>query len=163
MRTLLCALWCCLCTVTVSGLATANSLDPTIESIRTTVTGQVVSWQLDWTGHPDLKHADEYNRQADSFQLYTWGAPIPVGETVNWGGYESWGSVIRGEEIHEWNALAIRAILPIDSNVQVSGGWGTLRVLEDFKLSGKTLTFQTTLAALGVPTATFGYGMETFR
>ena len=43
----------------------------------------------------------------------------------------------------QWTAPAIRVILPIDSNVTGVRGSARCGVLEDFKLSGKTLTFQT--------------------
>jgi hypothetical protein len=152
---------CCAVLLCLPTLALANGLEPTITFLSTTVKESVVSWQIDWTSPPDFQTADQYNRQADSFQIYTFAAPVPVGGTFRY--FEDFTSVIRGEELHTWGTLAVRALVPIDPDISLSGGWGTLRELDPITLTGRTLTFQTSLASLNVPTSTFGYGIETFH
>ena len=65
-----------------------------------------ITWTIRFTAKPDFQTADEFNRQANSFQIL-----VPDEE------------VVRGEEIHCVGDIPIRRVSPAVDE-PCSGGWG---------------------------------------
>ena len=84
-----------------------------------------ITWTIRFTAKPDFQTADEFNRQANSFQIL-----VPDEE------------VVRGEEIHCVGDIPIRRVSPAVDE-PCSGGWGRVVIEVPYTLHGKTLTFVT--------------------
>lgn len=115
-------------------LATSQSVvfDPLTRSVQFTI---------EFSETPDFLTADEFGRQADSFQYWLNGRKDVSSE---------WESVIRGPELHaSGDDLRIRNGLlgPSDPD-PIAGGWGTVRGLAAFSLVENVFTFATPLSFL---------------
>jgi hypothetical protein len=101
----------------------------------------LVNFTVQFNQPPDFFTVDEYDRQANSFQLFFIGDPdlhYP----------DNYDAIVRGEEIHlTGNLLRIRGVSPEDPTPG-SGGWGTIRGSSPFSVSGNNLTFSAPLNVL---------------
>jgi hypothetical protein len=106
-------------------------------------TGQV-TFTLTFNSPPDFQTVDSLGRQADSFQYYIIGDPsLPYPYYYD--------TIIRGEELHLSSpVLRVRNATPTDPTdpPSVSGGWGTVRGVVPYQLTGNVLTFSTPLGLI---------------
>ncbi len=99
----------------------------------------MVAFRIVFNRHPDFFTADEFDRQADSFQYFIVGdASLPYPENFD--------SIIRGEEIHSTGLIPIRNAFPPDP--LATSGWGTIRGEVTFTLHGRVLRFSAPLSML---------------
>ncbi len=133
-----------------------------IEWIDTTVNmqTQTVAFQIQFLGVPDLYTADQYNRQADSFQFYTFVEPQTDNNGLG-GAYSLVTSITRGEELHYGDGLPIRdGRTDFADDLTRTGGWGSLTGLVPVIQHGSRLDYTVPLATLGVGPR---FGFETFE
>jgi hypothetical protein len=117
----------------------------------------VADFLITFDSTPDFFSADAFGRQADSFQFFinTNPSPTPFDMPTLW---RNATTIIRGEEIHVFGDIPIRARTPSSSDPS-SGGWGSMRGLVPFSISGASVNFSVSMAALGV-TGDFSYLLE---
>jgi hypothetical protein len=99
----------------------------------------MVAFRIVFNRPPDFRAADEFNRQADSFQYFV-GSTLPQEPQI-------FDSIIGGEEIHSAGLIPIRNAFPPDPQA-ASGGWGTIRAEGPFTLHGCVLKFSAPLRSL---------------
>jgi hypothetical protein len=101
----------------------------------------LVTFTLTFNRPPDFRTEDELGRRADSFQYYILGdlsLPYPA----------YYDSLVRGDEIDlTLGLLPIRNAVP-PSTDPAAHGWGAVRGLVPFRLSGNVLTFSAPLTVL---------------
>jgi len=96
-----------------------------------------VDFRLVFNRAPDLFSSDQYGRQADAFQFFiatTTNVPIFYPP-------RPYASLIRGGEIHSSGGVVIRDDGPPADWDTNSGGWGPIRGIRPFDLTGDILTF----------------------
>lgn len=112
---------------------------------------------IHFSGPPDFMTFDSFHRQADSFQywivdrtdrdpLFPWITPDVV---------------VRGEEIHFGAGIPVRDRLGGDG-APGSGGWGPIRGIVPFVLTGNTLTFTVPRTVIGDTDGQFAYYLGVF-
>jgi PEP-CTERM putative exosortase interaction domain len=114
---------------------------------------QDVFFTLVFNRMPDFFIVDGVGRQADSFQYFvgSTGLPYPA----------SFVSIIRGEEIHLWNAIAVRD--PLGEGGPGSGGWGPIRGLLSYQLEGSVMRFVAPLPVVHPGDGRFEYTLESYH
>ena len=123
-------------------------------------TGQV-AFTLTFNRPPDFRTVDSLGRQADSFQYFIIGDPsLPYPNNYD--------AIIRGEELHSSSPLLrVRNSRPTDPTVppSVSGGWGTVRGMVPYQLTGNVLTFSMPLGLISDHGADgpFSYDLELYQ
>ena len=128
--------WVCCITAPAHGdpimfLSQTASFDPATDQ---------VTFTIEFNRPPDFFATDSLGRQADSFQYFVLGDP-------GLGYPAEFDSIVRGEEIHIANAIRIRNAVPSVSD-PAAGGWGAIRDVVPFSLSGSLLSFSAPLASL---------------
>jgi hypothetical protein len=104
----------------------------------------VVTFTIRFSVKPNFTTADEFNRQADSFQI------LVPDETV-----------IRGEEIHCSGDIPVRRVSPEVTDA-CSGGWGRVVTSVPYALHGKKLTFEVAHGFLSFHESTIPYTIESY-
>lgn len=99
----------------------------------------MVKFRIVFNRPPDFFTADDFDRQADSFQYFVGSATLPQVPT-------NFDSIIRGEEIHSTGLIPIRNAFPPDP--LATSGWGTIRGEVTFTLHGRVLRFSAPLSML---------------
>jgi hypothetical protein len=104
------------------------------------VTGEV-TFTMVFNRQPDFQTEDSFGRRADSFQYYILGDP-----TLPYPAY--YDALIRGDEIDLASGrLPIRNAVPPATD-PAAHGWGTVRGVVPFRLSGTVLTFSASLEVI---------------
>jgi hypothetical protein len=100
----------------------------------------LVTFTIDFNRLPDFQTTDSVGRHADSFQYFVLG-------DAGLGYPAYYDSIVRGDEIDVANAIRIRNAVPgvLDP---VAGGWGAIRDVVPFSISGSQLSFAAPLASL---------------
>jgi hypothetical protein len=114
---------------------------------------QDVWFTLAFSRAPDFFTTDAAGRSADSFQYFVGvtGLPYPA----------SFVSIIRGDELQLWGAIAVRD--PTGAGGPGSGGWGPLRGFLPYELQGTVLRFSAPLAVVHPGEGRFGYAVESYH
>ena len=126
--------------VGIAGPARATFMFVSQSAVFNPVTQQVL-FTIEFNQVPDFFTVDSFGRQANSFQYYIVGDPkLPYPANFD--------AIIRGEEIH----ITLDTIRIRDSEPSVpdpaAGGWGPVRGVVPFTLSGDVLTFSTPLQSI---------------
>ena len=131
-----------------------------IQWVSTSVMDNTVRWDMQFLGVPDFKTVDEFNRQKDSFQVFITGNALGLQTTEP---YNQVQSLIRGEELHLLDGIPVRNVFEgaDTQDMQISGGWGSVRERVDVVQMESFVSFQTSL--LGLHTnAPFHYAVGGF-
>lgn len=145
-------------------LLAAPSWAVPIDWIDSTVNqqAQTVSFTIRFAAKPDFYTVDAFNRQADSFQLFSFDTPMKD-ESGLAGGCILCTSITRGEEIHYGDGIPVRAVFDTTGIFDPrSGGWGSILEIDPFVQHGETISFTESLQAIGhTGSSPFGYGFLT--
>ena len=96
------------------------------------VTGEY-EFEIRFNDEPDFYTVDEHSRQAYSFQYYVWyGGPFV---------YKEMPVVVRGGEIYDKGAVAVRAAWVGGSSGPPANGWGTLIYGAQYTQRNRTVSF----------------------
>jgi hypothetical protein len=113
----------------------ANAQSAIFDPVRGSVTFSVTFNQ-----EPEFYTADTFGREATDFQYFIYGDSTA--------GYPAeFDSIIRGGEIYRGGGIPVRNATPSVADPQ-AGGWGTVRAVVPFTLSGPDLTFSVPLTVL---------------
>ncbi len=144
--------WLCCITprahgATIMFLSQTASFDPATDQ---------VTFTIEFNRLPDFFATDSVGRQANSFQYFVLGdlaLQYPA----------AFDSIVRGEEIHIANSIRIRNAVPSVSD-PAAGGWGAIRDVVPFSLSGSLLSFSAPLASLSDRSVDgrFSYRLEVY-
>jgi hypothetical protein len=139
----LAATLCCLAAVLGFAVAGASAQAPgglqvlSESAVFDPVAGSV-TFTLVFNRVPDFQTEDSLGRRADAFQYYILGDP-----TLPYPAY--YDAIVRGEELDPISGLLpIRDAVPPSSD-PATGGWGPIRAVVPFQLSGRTLKFSASL------------------
>jgi hypothetical protein len=124
------------------GAAGASAQAPGLQVLSESAVFDPVAGQVRFTlvfnRGPDFRTEDSVGRRADSFQYYILGDPA-----LPYPAY--YDAIIRGDELDLTSGvLPIRNAVPPDTD-PAAGGWGAVRAVVPFRLSGTVLTFSATL------------------
>jgi hypothetical protein len=143
---MLATMLCCLGAAMGTGVAGASAQVPegltvlSESAVFEPVAGQV-TFTLVFNRPPDFQTEDSLGRRADSFQYYILGDP-----TLPYPAY--YDALIRGDEIDlAAGLLPIRNAVPPTTDPAASG-WGAVRGVVPFRLSGTVLTFSASLEVI---------------
>jgi hypothetical protein len=118
---------------------------------------QTFHFSITFSGPPDFFTVDQYGRTKDAFQYWiTWALHIsdplyPLGTP---------DVLVRGVEINTAGGIPIRD--RSGEGGPNSGGWGPIRGIVPYQLSGPTITFDVPQAMLGDPDGKFSYYLGVF-
>jgi hypothetical protein len=150
-----------LATLTVSSSTTARAATEEFhlvdQSCAVDKTAGTATFRLSFAKAPQFFPAQGGGEQPDTFQIdidadhNTFDHPIEFDEI---------DSVVRGAEIAAGDGIPVRA-REGDGGSDQSGGWGPVRALVPFELSGSTLTFTTGLNTIGDQDGKFRYRVIT--
>jgi hypothetical protein len=99
-----------------------------------------VTFSLTFNHEPDFYTADAVGRAATDFQYFVYGDPTAAYPA-------EFDSIIRGGEIYRGSGLPVRNASPSVADPD-AGGWGSIRALVPFTVSGANLTFSVPLTRL---------------
>lgn len=125
------------------------------ESVIFDLDTQQVLFTIIFNEPPDFYTVDEFGRIAKSFQYhidFEGLLPFPI----------SFETVIRGPEIYVYGQIPFRNKLG-ESSDPTSGGWGEIRALVPYELAASTLTFSSSLEAIGDLDGLFSYRLDLYE
>ncbi len=165
MRNARMTIWVMMMVIAVTFLLWSNSAYATFiiesESVIVDLDTQQASFTIVFNEPPDFYTVDEFGRIAKSFQYYIdFDGLLPFPTSMY--GSPSFETVIRGVEIHAYGQIPFRNKLG-ESSDPTSGGWGEIRDLVPYGLSASTLTFSSSLEAIGDLDGFFSYRLDLYE
>jgi hypothetical protein len=124
------------------------------DSVEVNQPARTATFKLNFDQPPDFIPVGQ--AQKDAFQYEIDANHASFGQPI---GYGDISAVIRGNEIWQGNGIPVRQ-RDGDGGAN-SGGWGPVRALVPFDLTGSTLTFTASLDTLGDQDGQFRYRLIT--
>jgi hypothetical protein len=124
------------------------------QSVEVSPLRGTATFSLTFDQHPSFVAID--NGQLEAFQ---YEVDVDNQNTTKPIGFDDIDTVIRGAEIFEGQGIPVRD--RDGSGGAHAGGWGPVRAMLPFEVNDNTLTFTTTLAALGDTDGKFRYRLFT--
>ena len=122
--------------------------------VNTDTINGIANFTVTFDRTPDFYTLNSAGTQANSFQYY-----IDLEKSPSFPGPANIEMVVRGDEIHIHDAIAIRDVFTLTPTEPYSGGYGPIIGMTDYELVGNQLSFSVDLDTLSCPDGQFGYGL----